>query len=61
MLSIRVVIQLAGVYSVYWHKISKLQITPPKIRVRNHETTEKEKVALEYIQNEKIETDDIKN
>ena len=51
---------LAG-RDVYWHKIPKLQITPPKIRVRNDETTEEEKVALEYIQNGKIETDDIQN
>ena len=49
---------LAG-RGVYWHKIPKLQITPPKIRVRNDETTEEEKVALEYIQNGKIETVDI--
>ena len=46
---------------VYCYKIPKLQITPPKTRIRNDDTTGEEKVAIEYVQNGKAATDDVQN
>ena len=59
MLSIRVVIQLAGLYIVT--KNPKQQITPRKIRIGNDDTTGEEKVATDEVQNEKVTADDIQN